>query len=57
MGLWYRDRQFAVSYAEWLAREVETAEIRVYNRDGSLANSRVISKDGPAGREQLMRAY
>jgi hypothetical protein len=21
-GLWYRDRQFAINYAEWLAREV-----------------------------------
>jgi len=31
---------------KWLAREVETAEIRVYNRDGSLTDSRVISKAG-----------
>jgi hypothetical protein len=45
-GLWYRDRRFAISYAEWLAREVETAEIRVYNRDGSLVESRTISKAG-----------
>ena len=45
-GLWYRDRQFAISYAEWLAREVEAAEIRVYNRDGSLADSRVIRRAG-----------
>ena len=45
-GLWYRDRQFAISYAEWLAREVETAEIRVYKRDGSLVESRTISKAG-----------
>ena len=45
-GLWYRDRQFAINYAEWLAREVEIAEIRVYNRDGSLAESRIISKAG-----------
>ena len=22
-GLWYRDRQFAISYAEWPAREAE----------------------------------
>ena len=43
-GLWYRDRAHAVSYAEWVAREVETAEIRVYNRDGSLAESRVIKR-------------
>ena len=45
-GLWYRDRQFAINYAEWLAREAETAEIRVYNRDGSLADSRVIRTAG-----------
>jgi len=45
-GLWYRDRQFATSYAEWLAREMKTAEIRVYNRDGSLVESRTISKAG-----------
>jgi len=24
-GLWYRDRQFAIKYAEWLVREVVTA--------------------------------
>ena len=42
----YRDRQFAISYAEWLAREMETAEIRVYNRDGCLVESRTISKAG-----------
>ena len=45
-GLWYRDRQFAISYAEWLAREVETAEIRVDNRDVSLADSRAIERAG-----------
>ena len=45
-GLWYRERQFAISYAEWAARELENAEIRVYNRDGSLADNRVISKAG-----------
>ena len=45
-GLWYRDRQFAVSDAEWLAREAERAEIRVYNQDGSLAESRVIRRAG-----------
>ena len=45
-GLWYRKRQFAVSYAERLAREAERAEIRVYNQDGSLAESRVIRRAG-----------
>ena len=34
-GLWYRERQFAVSYAEWVARGVDRAEIRVYNQDGN----------------------
>ena len=53
-GLRYRDRQFAINYAEWLAREVETAEIRVYNRDGSLADRRVITRAGQSGSEQLM---
>lgn len=41
-GLWYRDRDHAVSYAEWVAREVDRAEIRVFNRDGTLAESRVV---------------
>ena len=39
-GLWYRDRAHAVSYAEWVAREVEQAETRVFNRDGTLAERR-----------------
>ena len=43
-GLWYRDRAEAVSYAEWIAREVDRAEIRVYNRDGSLAERRIIGR-------------
>jgi len=45
-GLWYRERQFAINYAEWVARELEPAQIRVYNRDGSLAESRVIRRGG-----------
>lgn len=43
-GLWYRDRAHAVSYADWAAREVDRAEIRVYNRDGSLAEQRIIGR-------------
>jgi hypothetical protein len=43
-GLWYRDRSHAVSYAEWVAREVDRAEIRVLNRDGTLAESRVVGR-------------
>jgi hypothetical protein len=35
---------FAVNYAEWVAREMERAEIRVYNRDGSLAERRIVGK-------------
>lgn len=48
-GLWYRDRQHAVSYAEWVARELDRAEIRAYNRDGSLAESRVVVNAGRRG--------
>jgi hypothetical protein len=41
-GLWYRDRAHGVSYAEWVAREVDCAEIIVSNRDGTLAERRVV---------------
>jgi hypothetical protein len=41
-GLWYRDRAHAVSYAEWVARELESAEILFCNRDGSVADVRVV---------------
>jgi hypothetical protein len=41
-GLWYRDRAHAVSYAEWVAREVDCAEIIVRNRDGTLADRRLL---------------
>jgi hypothetical protein len=43
-GLWYRDREHAVSYAQWVGREVDCAEIRVFNRDGTLAGSRVVGR-------------
>ena len=42
-GLRYRDREYAVSYAEWVAREMDRAEIRVFNRDGTLAECRFVS--------------
>ena len=48
-GLWYRDRAQAVSYAEWVAREVDRAEIWVYNWDGSLAECRVVDNAGRRG--------
>jgi hypothetical protein len=35
-GLWYRERPHAVSYAEWVAREVDSAEILIRNSDGSV---------------------
>jgi Uncharacterized protein conserved in bacteria (DUF2188) len=35
-GLWYRERAHAVSYAERVAREVESAEILIRNSDGSV---------------------
>jgi len=41
-GLRYKERAYAVSYAEWVAREVEAAEIRVFDRDGTRAESRVV---------------
>jgi hypothetical protein len=40
-GLWHGDRAHAVSYAEWVAREVGRAEIIVRNRDGTLADRRL----------------
>jgi hypothetical protein len=43
-GLWYRQRRSAVSYAEWVAREVDRAEIWIYNRDGSLAETREVGR-------------
>jgi hypothetical protein len=43
-GLWYRDRDHAISYAEWVAREVDLAQIRVFNRGGTLAESRVVGR-------------
>jgi len=43
-GLWYRERRSAVRYAEWVAREVDRAEIWIYNRDGSLAETREVGK-------------
>lgn len=43
-GLRYRNRADAVSYAEWVAREVDRAEIWVHNRDGTLAERRVIDR-------------
>jgi len=48
-GLWYRDREHAVSYAEWIARELDWAEIRIYNPAGGLAERRVIDNTGNRG--------
>jgi hypothetical protein len=41
-GLWYGNRDFAVSYAEWRAREKEHAEICIYNHDGTRAERRIM---------------
>jgi hypothetical protein len=49
-GLWYGNREFAVSYAEWVAREIERVEIWIYNRDGSLAENRVTGRAAQSGR-------
>jgi hypothetical protein len=50
-----RDREHAVSYAEWIARELDRAEIRVYNPDGSLAERRVIDNAGNRGTQPAFR--
>jgi hypothetical protein len=42
--LWYGRKEYAVSYAEWVAREMDRAEIRVLNRDGSLAERLILEK-------------
>jgi hypothetical protein len=41
-GLRYRELWQAISYAEWVARDFENAEIRVYNRDGTLKERQVL---------------
>ena len=35
-GLWYRERAHAISYAEWVARAVDSAEIVVRSTDGGV---------------------
>ena len=34
----------AISYAAWAEREADSAEIRVFNRDGTLAERRVAGR-------------
>jgi hypothetical protein len=46
-GLWYRNRQHAASYAEWVSRELDRGEILVYNTDGALADRRVVERAAP----------
>ncbi len=41
-GQRYRDRARAVSYAERVARELDPAEVLVFKREGTLAESRVV---------------
>jgi hypothetical protein len=48
-GLWYGNLQYAISYTEWAARDLESAEIRVYKRDGSLQERRIVKGSGPVG--------
>ena len=43
-GLWYKELRYAINYVRWSARQVDRAEIRVFNRDGSLAESRVVGR-------------
>ena len=48
-GLWYRELRHAINYAEWSARDLENAEIRVYERGGILQETRVLKGSAPAG--------
>ena len=48
-GLWYGEGEFAVHYAEWSAREMDRAEIRVYNKDGTRAESRAVGRAAQLG--------
>jgi hypothetical protein len=41
---WYRDRKRAATYAEWVSREVERAEILIHNPDGTLADPQSVGK-------------
>ena len=43
-GLWYQDLEHAISYPAWAAREADRAEVRVFNRDGTLAECRVVGE-------------
>jgi hypothetical protein len=54
-GLWYRDRAHAVSYAEWVAREVDHAEIRVYGPQKLLVESRITGKLAQSGGQESVR--
>jgi hypothetical protein len=48
-GLRHGELRQAISYATWAARDYENAEIRVYKRDGTLGERRVLKGDsGPA---------
>ena len=47
-GLWYGKLDYAIHYAEWVVRDLERAEIRVYKRDGTLQERRVLQRaSGP----------
>ncbi|MGO9274372.1 MAG: hypothetical protein ACLQOO_29765 [Terriglobia bacterium] len=43
-GLWYRDLEHAISYAAWAARGADCAEVRVFSRDGTLAECRIVGE-------------
>jgi hypothetical protein len=51
-GLCYGERAHAVSHAEWITREVDRAEIRVFKRDGTLAERRERRKGVNQGEQQ-----
>jgi len=48
-GLWYGNREYAIHYAEWSARDLESAEIVVRSRDGTVEERRVVKGSGSLG--------
>jgi len=46
-GLWYRDLEPAISYVAWEVREEDRAEIRVFKRDDTLTERRVVGQAVP----------
>jgi hypothetical protein len=59
LGLWFRDRQFAINDAEWVAKETDRAQILVYGADGVVGERRdpgkgTVPKSTPRVRAPLL---